>query len=131
MIRIALIAGLIGLSASTSFASRGLVNCEATEVLDSSYFEESLSVEEYPNVTLSSAGGGRTADIGAALYKEADGDRIDNGPYVGFVISYVINDGATGDSLLLTWDLSSGKGSLQVREKRDTDFRKLASLTCR
>lgn len=42
---------ILFLIASTSFA-RTLENCKTVEVLNTNVFEESLSVDEYPNVTI-------------------------------------------------------------------------------
>jgi len=55
-------------------------SCTATEVHDTSYLEESLSVEEYPEVTVSSDEVG----LGASVYSINDGDQILLRPSVGF-----------------------------------------------
>ncbi len=61
------------------------------EVLDSSYFQESLSVEEYPRVkVLKDSFGMFKVKIGASVYSEIDGDLISALPTVGMEKSYSI-----------------------------------------
>lgn len=50
-----------------------LLNCEATEIMNNSYFEESLSLEEYPEVQLiQDSNGIKQVWLGASLYSEDD-----------------------------------------------------------
>lgn len=64
--------GLTGLAQETT-----LVDCEALLVHDYSVLEESLSVEEYPEVQLTmSESGAKSVWLGASLFSEAKGDFI-------------------------------------------------------
>lgn len=55
-------------------------NCRVTEVVNSDIFEESLSVDEYPDVIVDL----ETVTIGASRYSMESGDVINFKPSIGF-----------------------------------------------
>ena len=56
---------------------RQVLDCILTEVLDSNYFEESLSTYEYPYLTVYVSDSGKyEVNIGGSLYTTEDGDKI-------------------------------------------------------
>lgn len=59
---------VILLGAATSYAAKPLADCIAKEVYDTSTFEESFSVEEYPEVYVTES----EAWIGASLFKKSE-----------------------------------------------------------
>lgn len=77
---------------SANASTQDLVDCQAVEVIDSSYLEESLSVEEYPEVQLTQDETGlKEAWLGSSLYSEDDGDTITLENAAGFDKIYTIN----------------------------------------
>lgn len=127
---LALAVVLMGFFAPAAHASIELVSCTTTSVLDSEYFEEALSVEEYPELTITREGQWRVANIGAALYSEAQGDKIENGISVHSIFTYVITPADQRDSILLTYDIALKRATLSVREHGMRDYRAIAKLTC-
>ncbi len=53
-----------------------IVDCKVTKVLDSNFFEESLSADEYPNVSVEKNLKGLSVSFGMSQYGVGEGDVI-------------------------------------------------------
>ena len=76
---------------SVSALAIDIVVCKTVKVHDSRFFQESLNVEEYPDVTISSENFfGNVARIGASRYSEDEEDHISRERSTGFDKIYKI-----------------------------------------
>lgn len=124
---------------SAHAADRKLVECKVIKVVDSSYLEESLSVEEYPEVELTEdTTGAKKAWLGSSLYQEKDGDVITPGNAVGFDKNYTINPSHQLEQYLIV--VSGGPmsrdGKLWGRARKKTsqvygEYELIALLKCK
>ena len=69
------IISLLALSSSV-FASNSVLDCRIIRMVDYTYFEESLSANEYPDFEIFSEEGNLSAHIGGNSYSADDGDQI-------------------------------------------------------
>ncbi len=68
---------LLGLGSMAHASDRVLVDCRVATVKDDTVFEESLSREEYPEVTLFQDNGGLSLSVGAnSSISTENGDRV-------------------------------------------------------
>jgi hypothetical protein len=72
------IASIVYVGANYANADSTLADCRVRTITDSSIFEESLSVDEYPVVTVRKTNTGLVVKVGAyEAFKESKGDRIE------------------------------------------------------
>lgn len=129
----------LALSCPLHAARQYHVDCTAEDVLDTSFFEESLSVEEYPAVQLArESDGSHTAWFGSSLYSEADGDSITPQNAAGFDRIYRITPSHQLEEFLLvvTGSPMNRTGRLMGRTRESTAeafcaFSLIAPLKCK
>ena len=102
------------------------MRCKATKVIDSSVFEESLSVSEYPDVVITSEDGENTLQIGSSVYSTSEIKSVQALTTVGFDKAYKIQ---INDDVETFIDLrSSGpRGEVGLLE---VNAKKVADLNC-
>lgn len=116
-----------------------IVECVALKVFNSSYLEESLSVDEYPDITLTeNAAGAKTAALGSSLYSEESGDAIVRASTIGLETMYVIDPSHQVEQYLISvWERAPGRiGELWGRRRESAsqqygDYELIASLKCK
>lgn len=105
------------------------LQCKVTGVHDFSVLEESLSTEEYPEVSAN-------ADevwLGSSHYSVSAGDSITRRPGKGFDVQVQV-DTMNGDSFLIAYaNLPSRRenGSLLYRPPGRTKFSEIATISCK
>lgn len=102
-------------------------NCKVTEMYDSSYLEESLSLEEYPDVTLNA----EEVYLGSSHYSLNDGDSITLKPSVGFEKTIEITD-VTGEQKFTVTvnNLPTNKTGELWGQNKGEEASKIADLLC-
>ena len=103
--------------------------CKVKEVTDSSVLEESLSVEEYPDISATSD----EVHLGSSAYSTSDGDSIVSQPSGDSAVVIQI-DAQSGESFLISYAHGigqSGDGSLLYRGVGGSTFSEIATLSCR
>lgn len=85
---LAMLAALF-LSANVWAAETKLLSCTLTKLIDSNYFEESLSVDEYPEIEVTRNEPDYVVDIGASQYDQNEGDiiNIESAAGADFIVS--------------------------------------------
>lgn len=68
--------GLLTLGVNVQAEETPIWSCKATKIMNDSILKESLSLEEYPEISISADGEDHTATIGINRYSAADGDKI-------------------------------------------------------
>ena len=124
---------------SANARSHELVGCVAVNVHDSSYFEESLSVDEYPDILLmEDAAGAKTAMLGSSLYSEKNNDAITLVSTAGLETMYVIDPSHQVEQYLLSVRERAQEhvGELWGRRRADAsqqygEYELIASLSCK
>lgn len=134
MIIMALVAG------NSAFAiDRTLIDCVATNVLDSSYLEESLSVDEYPDVTIiEDASGSKEASLGMSAFGDKDDDSIQSEITISNNTAYSIKPShGLEEYMIVVQQTTIGKpGELSVRSRKSKkqsfgDWVVIADLKCK
>jgi hypothetical protein len=124
---------------SSAYANeKTLLQCKATKIVDSSFLEEGLSVEEYPNVDISEdETGSKTMWLGSNLFKESNDDLIQARISIGFGPYYEITPSHTlEDYALLLRGIDDQKSRLYGRMRSNInqkfgDWSLLAELSCK
>ena len=115
------------LLAALSFYSHGFeMRCKVTKVIDTNVFEESLSVDEYPDVVLRSENDENTLQIGSSVYSTSEIKSVQALTTVGFDKAYKIQINDVVDTFI---DLTSTgpRGEIGVLE---VNAKKVADLNC-
>lgn len=116
-----------------------LTDCQVIEVFDTSYFEESLSVEEYPDVSVDvAANGTMEVWIGSSLFRQSEGDQIVSIISHGFNKGYEITPSHQLEQFVISYDQRPAiqNGVLQGR-RRDSpsqsygEYEDIATLSCK
>lgn len=104
------------------------LNCKVTEVIDSSFLEESLSVEEYPNIQATE----EEVTLGSSVYSVNDGSVIEFGPAVGFEKNVTVIDPSGEIEFLITANdtPSDRSGKLWGKNAVDEERSLIAELIC-
>lgn len=129
---------LIFMNTATA-AKVDLLDCKAVEILDSSYLEESFSMDEYPYVWITREETGElTAHLGIGLFEESDDDTITIEKTVGFDQAYTISPSHLLDQyrLIVTGNPMNREGKLFARSRKDMNYKYgqwglIARLTCK
>ena len=113
-----------------SFAFTQNYKCVVTKVLDENYYEEGLSLEEYPDVMFEEdKTDGKILTVGAMSYRESDGDQIEYKQSANKAVAVVVRPHESPDTILFKLKKDT-KGTLLVREGNARNFRKIALLKC-
>ena len=120
---------------ATSWASDAmdLLACTTLKVHDGSFFEESLSVDEYPDVRVAKDkdSGEFTIDIGAYSYDHGSDARITQEPATGTDKHYKIASGrSTKIDLIVSGPPMNRFGKILVQEEGDGTPRHIADMAC-
>lgn len=116
------------LSAADSYAFK--IDCKAVKVYDTSYLEEGLSVDEYPDVTLTP----EKVWLGSSLYTLDDGAIITLKPSVGFRKTVEVINASGHQKFNITVNLAPNNktGILMGTDLgEDKAPRKIADLVCK
>lgn len=111
-----------------SFSAQAFeLSCKVTEVIDDSILEESLSVEEYPDIKITD----EEAWLGMSLYSLADGDSIERKNTFGFHVILEVKS-AHGETFVVTYEDLPGRrlGNITYREAGGLEFSDLAKIDC-
>lgn len=107
------------------------ISCRASQVVDSTYFDHSLSVHEHANVVFKmSAMGDATLDVGTYSYSTQHGDRLHFVPSIATDQILEMIDATSGDIISLKRGTDK-TGQLRVKEKGSTKFVLIARLLCK
>ena len=124
-------------------AKKTMIDCTVTEVVDSSVLEESLSVNEYPNVeVILEKNGGFTTWLGASLFKTDNNDEIVSLPTAGFRATYRITPSHGYEQITISTFMKKvknkwarqGKIIIRSREEKTDEFgesKLIAELSCK
>lgn len=111
---------LLGVSAQADHYHNQMVYaCKMTKMIDQTYFEESLSVEEYPSVDVAIAPNGEYSISygGWGPLEKKEGDQVSL-KKSGNQVVVIVHRAKTSDLIKLTIDLQKRKGVVEVNEKR-------------
>lgn len=129
---------LLGLMALASFAqadhydNKEIMSCRVTKMVDYTYFEESLSPNEYPDVDLAvSPKGEYSLDVGGnSAFEKAEGDTVTVNfvKYVGTTVTVTTQHGDVV-TLQIEHRSTMARATLRVKETGQK-IRTLAYLMC-
>jgi len=104
------------------------IECKVIKMHDTSFLEESLSKEEYPDVSVTD----HEASLGSSSFEIQDGDKIETLPAIGFNKTVKITQKG-GAVYTLHVDASNPRkkrGTLFGKERGHVKASKIADLSC-
>jgi hypothetical protein len=120
------------LSLSAFAGDKPVLSCRVTQLVNDSYFEESLDTRENNLIELrTSVSRGMTIDVGSSQYSEKDGDKIESSRTpIGRVITFSTKGSDEVFSLALSGPLGREKGQLMVTKGSRKKATVIAKVTC-
>lgn len=113
-----------------AFAGEKQLDCKVTEVLDYTVFEESLSVEEYPNVEVTYDDmDGYQVYLGSNIFNLDNYNTITLEPVVGMDSTYIIENSNDNDVILVTLEGVTRQGKITVKTSEKDIL--VATMNCK
>lgn len=124
------VAGIVALAAGLASAAEVTVfDCTAKAIYDTSFFEESFSMEEYPDVYMTSDPvDGRSVHVGGSLFSDAQGDIVNHVTY-GSDNGVVVHQHGT-ETILRFVVLGKEKTGVIIAEGTGKPMKRIADLVC-